>query len=89
MIEQYVVPNSPGRQSAIALPREGAAGGEVFVREASDWIFGEPLVRELLHDPLIHAILGRDGLSLQDLLQAIDVGRRRLVPALAAESDAA
>ena len=37
-------------------------------------------LRDLQQDPLIHAILRRDGLSLQDLLQAMAEGRRRLQP---------
>lgn len=50
------------------------------VPEAGSWIAGEPAVQDLLGDPLIHAVLRRDGLSLPDLLQAIALGRRRLSP---------
>ncbi|MGF1592155.1 MAG: hypothetical protein ACFCUW_02685 [Kiloniellaceae bacterium] len=51
------------------------------VPETGTWIAGEPAVQDLLGDPLIHAVLRRDGLSLPDLLQAIALGRRRLSPA--------
>ena len=47
-----------------------------------DWIAGEPRLQDLLSDPLVHAVLQRDGLDLQDLRQAIARGRRRLSPAL-------
>jgi hypothetical protein len=56
--------------------------------EPGTWIAGEPAVRDVLGDPLIHAVLRRDGLSLQDLLRAIAVGRQRLASPAAA-SDAA
>lgn len=45
------------------------------------WIVGEPSLQDLLADPLVHAVLRRDGLSLQDLRRAIALGRRRLAPA--------
>ena len=64
---------SPERQAA------ALAGSEY-----NDWIAGEPTLRDLQQDPLIHAILRRDGLSLQDLLQAMAEGRRRLEPGSAA-----
>jgi hypothetical protein len=52
------------------------------VTETVPWILGEPTVEDLLRDPLVHAVLRRDGLSPQDLLQAIALGRGRLDPAL-------
>ncbi|GAB4358680.1 MAG: hypothetical protein Kow00114_11080 [Kiloniellaceae bacterium] len=63
------------------------------VTETANWILGEPSVQEMLIDPVIHAVLRRDGLSLNDLLQAVAEARRRLAarapaPAIAA-SDAA
>jgi len=91
MSEQHVPLKSPGRQSVIEVPLRDSVRRDAFgaaKREASAWIAGEPLLHDLLHDPLIHAILNRDGLDLQDLLQAIALGRRRLAPP-AAESDAA
>ncbi len=42
------------------------------------WIVGEPSMPDLLDDPLIHAVLRRDGLSLADLQRAIMQARRRL-----------
>ena len=63
------------------------------VTETVPWILGEPTVEDLLRDPLVHAVLRRDGLSPQDLLQAIALGRGRLDPAMlvaaARASDAA
>jgi hypothetical protein len=50
------------------------------VPEAGSWIAGEPSMLDVLGDPLIHAVLRRDGLALPDLLQAIALGRRRLSP---------
>ena len=44
----------------------------------ANWIVGEPAVPDLLDDPLIHAVLRRDGLSLADLQSAIARARRRL-----------
>ena len=45
------------------------------------WISGEPDLQDLLSDPIIHAIMKRDGLSLEDLQQAIVIARCRLAPA--------
>lgn len=39
---------------------------------------GEPVLDELLADPILHAILRRDGLSLGDLEAAIAVARAQL-----------
>jgi hypothetical protein len=52
--------------SAPATPKQAA------------WIVGEPAMPDLLDDPLIHAVLRRDGLSLADLQVAITRARRRL-----------
>ncbi|HEY9539923.1 MAG TPA: hypothetical protein VIS03_20175 [Kiloniellaceae bacterium] len=51
------------------------------VTETVPWIVGEPSVQEILGDPVVHAVLRRDGLSLQDLMGAIARGRLRLSPA--------
>lgn len=103
MIEQRAVQKVAGRQPVIPVvqrerPRLERPGPELpgrralretaSLRETADWIIGEPSVQDLLRDPLIHAILQRDGLCPQDLLQAIALGRARLAPP-AAESDAA
>lgn len=93
MIEQHDPPQIAGGQSVLPVARSQLAGGALpplpaAAGEAGAWIAGEPAVRDVLGDPLIHAVLRRDGLSLQDLLQAIAVGRRRLAPPAAA-SDAA
>ena len=52
------------------------------ITEAANGMVGEPSVQELLGDPVIHAVLRRDGLGHKDLLQAIAQGRSRLAPAL-------
>jgi hypothetical protein len=39
---------------------------------------GEPALGELLGDPILHAVLRRDGLSLGDLEAAIAGARARL-----------
>lgn len=83
MFEQRAVLTPPAQKSIIEVPLHDAPS-----REASGWIAGEPSVQDILRDPLIHAVLNRDGLSLNDLLQAIALGRSRLT-APAAESDAA
>lgn len=51
------------------------------VTETASWIVGEPSVQDVLRDPVVHAVLRRDGLSLHDLMRAIARGRRRLAPA--------
>jgi len=68
MSEPRKVPEFPDRHPVIETPD----------RETSNWIAGEPSVQEMLRDPIVHSILRRDGLSLQDLLQAIALGRDRL-----------
>lgn len=93
MIEQYEARSAAGRQSPFPATREEAvptvlAQGPAAAGEASNWIVGEPSIPDLLRDSLVHAVLRRDGLTLQDLLQAVALGRRRLSPP-PAESDAA
>jgi len=48
------------------------------VTETSPWIVGEPSLQDVLGDPVVHAVLRRDGLSTQDLMRAIAHGRGRL-----------
>lgn len=50
------------------------------VTETSPWILGEPSLQDVLGDPVVHAVLRRDGLSTQDLMRAIVRGRSRLSP---------
>jgi len=50
------------------------------VTETANWILGEPSVQEIMVDPVIHAVLRRDGLGLNDLQRAIARGRSRLAP---------
>lgn len=57
--------------------------------QSHDWIVGEPSLGEVLGDPLVHAVLRRDGLTPQDLQQAITLGKRRLAARAPATSDAA
>jgi len=51
------------------------------VTETSPWIVGEPSLQDVLGDPVVHAVLRRDGLSTQDLMRAIVRGRSCLSPA--------
>lgn len=51
---------------------------ETPVTETAPWIVGEPSLQDLLGDPVVHAVLRRDGLSTQDLMRAITRGRHRL-----------
>lgn len=60
------------RRSAVKLLNENPA------TETVTWIVGEPTVRDLIADPVVHAVLRRDGLSKQDLMRAIARGRHRL-----------
>lgn len=46
--------------------------------DRATWMVGEPAMPELFDDPLIHAVLRRDGLSLTDLQRAITLARSRL-----------
>jgi hypothetical protein len=99
MIEQRAIPKSPDNGSATQPPQRDTAKQEAFLwetasrnvsrRDTAAWIVGEPSVQDLLHDPLVHSLLRRDGLSLQDLQQAIALGRRRLAAERPAASDAA
>lgn len=63
------------------------------VTETANWVVGEPSMQEMLIDPVVHAVLRRDGLSLNDLLQAVAEARGRLAAGVAARkipaSDAA
>jgi len=56
------------------------------VTETANWILGEPSVQEMLADPVMHAVLRRDGLSPGDLRLALAEGRRRLAAPLAARA---
>jgi hypothetical protein len=56
---------------------------ENAITETAPWIVGEPSLQELMGDPVVHAVLRRDGLSPQDLMGAIARARGRLSPALA------
>lgn len=53
---------------------------ENAVTETAHWIVGEPSMQEVLGDPVVHAVLRRDGLGLQDLMRAVARARRRLSP---------
>ncbi|MEQ9609824.1 MAG: hypothetical protein RLN99_19370 [Kiloniellaceae bacterium] len=63
------------------------------VIETANWVLGEPSMQEMLIDPVIHAVLRRDGLTLNDLIQAVTQARGRLAAGIAAKriraSDAA
>jgi len=63
------------------------------VTETANWVLGEPSMQEMLIDPVIHAVLRRDGLTLNDLLEAVAQARGRLAAGVAARkmiaSDAA
>ena len=59
------------------------------IARPQDWIVGEPSLAEVLGDPLVHAVLRRDGLTQRDLQQAIALGKRRLTAGAPATSDAA
>jgi hypothetical protein len=38
----------------------------------------EPTLSELIDDPVLHAVMARDGIGCADLVGAIDVARARL-----------
>ncbi len=40
-------------------------------------VHGEPKLSELLRDPILHLLLDRDGVSLEDLRQLMKQTRRR------------
>ncbi len=42
------------------------------------WVEGEPSLEDLLSDPILEFILHRDGLTLRDVWQAVDLARARL-----------
>jgi len=92
MIEEHAVPgasaeafvtppHATSRQSGRPLPARKAPASRASGR-ASDWIFGEPPLNDFFEDPLVLAVLRRDGLGPEDLAQAIAAGRRRLSSAL-------
>lgn len=58
------------------------------VTETSRWIVGEPSLQDVLDDPVVHAVLRRDGLSPQDLMRAINRGRSRLAPSRSSSNPA-
>ena len=90
MIEQHRVATPSGQSSMLEPPTWPTGSPGSPSGDAHDWIVGEPEIRDLLRDPVIHAVLRRDGLGLGDRLQAIALGRRRLAPAgEAAAEDAA
>ena len=60
------------QRSAVKLLKEDPA------IETHSWIAGEPSVQDLLTDPVVHAVLRRDGLSTRDLMRAMARARRRL-----------
>lgn len=62
---------------------------EPSASDRSTWMEGEPAMPELFEDPVVHAVLRRDGLSLADLQRAITLARRRLAdPARRGEAPA-
>lgn len=93
MIEQREARKTPLRQSVVPAAKtepikRGPLREDPAARKTARWIDGEPALEDLLRDPLVHAVLRRDGLTLRDLLEAIALGRHRLTQP-AAESDAA
>lgn len=90
MIVRRTAPfTTPLLQRAAATPGGASGPGTVehapslAIPEAAarDWIFGEPCLQDLQRDPVILAVLRRDGLSLADLHRAIALARSRLAPA--------
>jgi len=88
MIEDTAVPGSPGEalvtpppiktpQPGRGMPPRKRNPGRIAAR-SPDWITGEPPIDDFFEDPLVRAVLRRDGLGLEDLAQAIALGRRRL-----------
>ena len=80
MTDQRVVPMSQHEASLAASPNWTPALQAATALEpvSKAWITGEPRLSDLLADPLVHAVLRRDGLSLRDLRHAIAQGRSRL-----------
>jgi hypothetical protein len=56
------------------------------VTETANWIVGEPRMQDMLADPVMHAVLRRDGLNFGDLQRALAEARRRLAAPLAARA---
>ncbi len=79
MSEPRKAPGFPGRHPVI----------ETSDRESSNWIAGEPTVREMLRDPIVHSVLRRDGLTGDDVRAAVALGRERLKLAAPKEGRAA
>jgi hypothetical protein len=50
----------------------------VPTRNHSPSELGEPELSELIDDPVLHAVMARDGIGCADLVGAIDVARARL-----------
>ena len=42
------------------------------------WEWGEPTLEDLLSDPIVEAVLRRDGLTRRDVWRAVAQARRRL-----------
>ena len=53
------------------------------------WTEGEPDLADLLSDPIVDALLRRDGLTRRDVWHAVDLARRRLEPERGTASAAA
>ena len=45
-------------------------------------VHGEPKLNELLGDPILHLLLARDRISLEDLRRLIEQARRQRIGAL-------
>lgn len=92
MIEDTAVPVSPGEAFVTPSPVKTPQPDRVTparkstsrrtAEPSSDWITGEPPIDDLFEDPLVHAVLRRDGLGVEDLAQAIALGRRHLATRL-------
>ena len=55
----------------------------------ANWIHGEPAIDDLLHDPVVILVLCRDGLTADDVRDAVAVARERLDPPSSRDSRAA
>ena len=64
-----------------ALPRESGRN--------ANWIHGEPAIDDLLDDPVLILVLCRDGLTADDVRDAVAIARQRLDPPAAKSSRAA
>jgi hypothetical protein len=96
MIEKHAVPGAPAeafvtpphvtsRQTGRPAPARKSSSGTAAGR-ARDWIVGEPPLSDFFEDPLVLAVLRRDGLSLEDLARAIAAGRQRLADTLPSQA---